>query len=522
MNSSSSTRSRIWPIVYAAVTILTCAVYLFAARREFGIGFPLDDAWIHQTYARNLVDLKTWAFQPGPTSGGSTSPLWTMILVPGAALRIDPRAWAFLVGGAALFLTALFSREWLGRRLSDQTWAWMAGIVVLLEWHLAWAGLSGMETILEALLIVLVFLQLESPQTNPIVVGSLIGLGVWIRPDALTLLLPIAWLLAWDPAPVGDRVLRLGLTGVGLAMLVLPYLAFNRLVGGEWWLTTFYAKQAEYAILRQTSLTGRLLGEFVQPMIGVGIMLLPGLGLGTWRGIRERKWGRLAPLVWALGFMSIYALRLPVTYQHGRYIIPTIPIVLVVGLEGLISSGRPSLRPSRRRWTSLAWPASAGGVLVGFWLLGAGAYARDVSIIESEMVAASGWIANHTEPGAIIAAHDIGALGYFGGRSVLDLAGLVSPDVIPILRDESSLAQYLDRNGADYLMTFPGWYPELTRGAQPIFKTAAPYSPAAGGENMVVYRWEAVEFASKGPTMLYSPHSNGGRLEHGDDTGHHR
>jgi hypothetical protein len=43
-------------------------------------GFPLDDGWIHQTYARNLAEYGQWAYLPGTISGGSTSPLWTLLL----------------------------------------------------------------------------------------------------------------------------------------------------------------------------------------------------------------------------------------------------------------------------------------------------------------------------------------------------------------------------------------------------------------------------------------------------------
>jgi hypothetical protein len=126
---------------------------------------------------------------------------------------------------------------------------------------------------------------------------------------------------------------------------------------------------------------------------------------------------------------------------------------------------------------------------LGFWLFGATLYRRDVRIIETEMVATAKWVAANTPQRAIIGAHDIGALGYFSQRPILDLAGLISPDVIPFIRDEARLAEWLMASGAQYLVTFPDWYLALPVGREKVFGTSAPYSPAAGGTNMAVYRW---------------------------------
>jgi hypothetical protein len=57
------------------------------------------------------------------------------------------------------------------------------------------------------------------------------------------------------------------------------------------------------------------------------------------------------------------------------------------------------------------------------------------------------------------------------------------------MRDERALQVYLDQTGADYLVTFPGWYPYLVNGKQIIYMSSAAFSPALGGENMVVYLW---------------------------------
>ena len=476
------------PWLLLVLALLSAGGYLLASWRTVGLGYPLDDAWIYQTYARNLAERGEWAFLPGQPSAGSTGPLWSAVLALGRWLGLDPRLWTYALGIGLLALTAIVCASWTRARRPDRpAWGLIAGLVVLAEWHLVWASVSGMETLALACMSAVVLWALERPGTQPFAVGLLVGVGVWIRPDALLLLAPA---LASVALSRRERRLRAVLSVAGGAILaVAPYLAFNRMLSGEWWPTTFYAKQAEYAALRLAPLTKRLLAQWTLPLVGAGAVLLVGLGAGAARAFRARTWAQFLPLLWILGHLSVYALRLPVTYQHGRYAIPVIPALLVLGLDGMagwVQFDSPSRVP---RVLSRAWAATLAGVALAFWGLGARAYAADVAVIETEMVRAARWVAEHTEPSAPVAAHDIGALGYFGRRGLIDLAGLISPEVIPILRDEPALRNYLDASGARYLVTFPGWYPRLTQAATPLFVTDGPYSPAAGGENMAVYRW---------------------------------
>jgi hypothetical protein len=112
-----------------------------------------------------------------------------------------------------------------------------------------------------------------------------------------------------------------------------------------------------------------------------------------------------------------------------------------------------------------------------------------VAVIESEMVFVAHWLNQNTPEDVLIAAHDIGAIGYFGDRKLVDLAGLISPDVIPFIRDEDQLGAYLDSLDVDYLVTFPEWYPSLVNRSILIFQTDGAFSPSLGGENMAVYQW---------------------------------
>jgi len=147
----------------------------------------------------------------------------------------------------------------------------------------------------------------------------------------------------------------------------------------------------------------------------------------------------------------------------------------------------------RTRWTRLfgfGWKVATALTLLGFFVLGAVRYSQDVAIIETEMVATAHWIASNTSSTDLIAVHDIGAVGYYSNRNIVDLAGLVSPEIIPFLRDEPRLAAYLDQRGVRWLVTFPGWYSALTHGKPVAYSSAGKFSPANRGENITVYRWK--------------------------------
>lgn len=483
-------RSRGCWVLLPTLALLSIGGFLLLSQSLEGPGYPLDDAWIHQTYARNVVRSGSWSFQAGQVSAGSTSPAWTALLIPGYWLGVSPVVWSSLLGVLLLVVVADTGRRWLRRQARlVPSWALLAAALFPLEWHLVWAALSGMES-LAAGALAMVFAQLLNGRArSPLLLGALAGFGIWLRPDMLTVVAVGAWLWLFERArkkSAWNWALRYGL---GVVLLVTPYLLWQWSLSGSPWPSTYYAKQAEYASLLRAPLLARYLAQWRAPLAGPLAVLLPGLGLWSWHRLRARQWGRLGPLLWAILYPGLFALRLPATYQHGRYAMPAIPVLMALCLEGM-SETLVRLRDPRWRWVlPRAWIASlalAAGIFSG---LGARAYALDVAIIESEMVRTANWIAENTEPEALIAAHDIGALGYFGNRQILDLAGLVSPEVIPILRDEQALETLLAREGADYLMTFPAWYPRLVADREPVFAPDAPYSPAAGGGHMSVYRW---------------------------------
>jgi hypothetical protein len=490
--ASSGSRPSLSLRQYGVITLASLAGMLgFLAASQVGgyLGFPLDDSWIHSTYARNLAFTGEWVYRPGTPSAGSTSPLWTFLLVPGYWLGLAPLWWSHLLGLVGLVAVAA-SAELGIRRLNDRyrprvPWA---GLLVGTEWHLVWASASGMETLLHAALITGLMLMLITGSRRHTAMGLLTGLCIWVRPDGLTIVPAVILVLGLKQSCGDMRVRALLAYTLGLGALLLPYFVFHLVLAGNPFPNTFYAKQAEYAGWQSRTIVSRLGSGLLQVSTSPALLLWPALGIQLARAVKERSVAMLAVLAWCGAYVALYVLRLP-PYQHGRYLIPVMPVLLIVGVLGLLQVGDIKWRAARH-W-AVAWAWSAGLIMtqLAFLVLGARAYAQDVELIQTEMVATASWVARNLPPEAVVAAHDIGALGYLDYHDMIDLAGLVSPEVIPFLRDEDRLADYLDRRGASHLIAFPNLYPQLAAESRLVFSSGGRLAEALGQGNMSVYCW---------------------------------
>ena len=506
---------RFHAIAIILLALLSVGGFLAWGSSQGLVGFPLDDAWIHQTYARNLAETGQLAFLAGQPSAGSTSVAWSFLLSVGYMLGLDYRLWAYLLGGLSLAATA-----WLAYRLflrlvpSKPITALLTGLFCAVEWHLVWAAASGMETMLfTALSLAMldyffsriaarqnpldpVTMQKEQAIVSAVGIGLLGGVLALTRPEGLALTGLVIVALAVYPRPTGrsetrDRLLSGAVSILALGVILVPYFAFNFRASGSVLPNTFYAKQTEYQV--DWPLPLRFWWVLSPTLVGAQVLLVPGFLYSAYLVVRRRAWPALLPLVWWLGFLSVYALRLPVNYQHGRYVIPTIPVLLIYGAWGTAQMLRPRSPHMLVRVLSRGLPATIALLAVLFWGRGAQAYAEDVGFIESEMVAIARWLKAHAAPADLIAVHDIGAVGYLTDQPLLDLAGLISPEVIPFMSDSEQLIDWMIEQEAAYAVFFADFSstyeqlaadPRLSR----VHCTDYAWTQATGHKNLCVYR----------------------------------
>lgn len=472
---------------------LSLGYFAFVALRftEGQGGVPLDDAWIHFQFARNLARGAGLSFNPGQPTSGSTAPLWTLLL-----------AFVYLMGGrfplagqlasALCFLCVPVATYMLGKQLTSRRWAaWLAGALVVLNGRMVWAGLSALETCLFtslSLLAILLYLGDRDMNRYSLRTAALFGLATLARPDGYLL---FAFSLAdaalrWIARPV--RLMRLLGPAALFALIVGPYLLFSWLTDGHLLPNTYHAKATfdwlpDFDFLSLTAKYLILDNPLLLPFYLLGLVLL------------LRRTVLLS--LWSVGLPLAYAVLHAILYQHGRYLMPLIPCNVIIGLAGLLQA-LPLAQ--RRGWwwlTSAKAPTVTAALLLAgtAWRLPtmASLYAWNVDNINTMHVSIARWVVENTPEDALLGLNDIGAIGYLSERRVVDLAGLVTPEVAHILRApdrEALLADFMAEQGVQYVIILPNWFPQLAANPrlEPLYSVTLERNTIAGGDTMVVYR----------------------------------
>jgi hypothetical protein len=475
-------------LIIGVAALVAVLFYLLVSAWIFRIGFPLDDTWIHLTYARNLAEHGQWAFRLGERSAGSTAPLWTFLLGMGFLFKLAPYIWTYFLGWILLTLLGIHAettaRTLLSSYKSRLPWV---GLFFVFAWHLAWSAVSGMETLLHAYIIFIVLSMLLSGSRHYMLLGVLAGTSIWIRPDGITLLGPILFTAIFLEKSVPSFTEALGKTLIGFGALYGPYMLFNLSLSGNLMPNTFYAKQAEYqAYWLSQPFSERFIGYLWPFLASPFLILLPGALAWIYKRVRGRDWATIASLLWLLGYIAIYFMRMP-AYQHGRYIIPAFPILYLWGLLGMIEYVT-SVNSGNR--LAFLWQVLLGVFCLLFSFIAARQNAYDVYWIESEMVKTAKWVQKNIPPEALLAVHDIGALGYYVPNPMIDMAGLITPQVVPFIRDSSRLADYLNTRSVDYLIVFQGQYPALVGQRTSLFTGGLQPDLLPFTDHIQVFSWK--------------------------------
>jgi hypothetical protein len=431
-------------VAAAAVMVLALAIPLR--------GYLTDDTFIHLQYARNLATGQGLVFNSGERVYGCTSPLWVALIAAGMGLHLGGLFTAKALGLMTTLISLPLFHELMRRTLrtpalrAAATLAWASN-----AWMARWA-LSGMETPLAVALVLAGFVTFTEDEPwgrSPARTGALWALAALARPEAAVLL--VLWgAYLWMEVRRGAeaRVAWLGL--VPPAVIFGGWLLFAGVYFHALWPGTLAAKSAGGDVLevhltnlwREIKIVGATDGLLVAVLLGSAFVEVR-------RGTPRRFWNAgFVPWVWAFGLPVLYAAgSVPVL---SRYLVPTLPLLAWLSWRAAerwwIEDGQVA-GPSVRRAARFGVAMAALMVAQNFVVYGVAVVPQVNSFsagLENSLVRWGRWFSQYTAPAAEIATPDIGAIGYYSQRRVLDLAGLVSPRMIPLLEhapEEDVVAQ---------------------------------------------------------------------------------
>ncbi len=509
------------PALAAAAVLIYFAAELFVF--EGRPGFPLDDAFIHLQFARNLAAGEGLSFNPGELVTGTTAPLWTAVqsiffLLPGS-----PIWWTKLLGMALFTLGAglvyrLAVELGLGRGLSL-----LAAVLTLSTDWLLWSALSGLEIPLFVALSlwgVRLHVAERHRDEGPPISLAVLGLAVLARPEGM-LLFGLALVDRWlifgrteaNELTCRGAKLRPLLNAVGIALVLLvPMWIFNAVIGDSVAPTTLGAKVPPARATAGALLPS--LGYLLRVPIGIlfrsqpYMLLLAGAGLVAMIGrLGTRRDRGLLPGMWLVGLPLAYAAisgasGANASGNFGRYFFPLFPFVVLVGMLGVERLAALTANGLRFRGTRLPLRAALVFLLLLPTALGAFVgiqrYVQTVGNVEDSNNRVAAWLKEKVPADAVLAVNDVGAYGYFLPNPVVDLAGILHPRATQLRHQASSQGrrpdegtlQFIGEAKPDYLVIFPSWFPSLVAQGSPfteIERFEIPDNITMGGDVIVVY-----------------------------------
>jgi len=456
MSRVARVATRIKPYAPAIAISLVCIAlaWTFAysvLRRTPSFGFPLDDAYIYLTYAKQFGRAQPFSYFPGGGySAGSTSVLWPMMLAPFWTLGARGHAlvWVSYAMCAALYAATCVACYHLVREIAGTIAAFLAAALVIAIAPFVWTSLSGMEVAFASALLLATFILLaRAPSSGPPsrLLAVCLGATSLSRPEATMIVMGIVGVAVL--MRLRQRDLRAAAWWLTPLIAPIAWVTANKLLAGNWFPNTGVAKSHFYlpgfdttywwdAITSQTGKMFKgLFWDRTSPLVWprlVAVLWLVGAARVLWWAKQHKRW-----LVGLLLVASPFALIFAVIASSGawsfhnyRYIAPAFPLIAITAACAFAPITLPILHPPRWLFTVCAIAATAAVALLWRAALpnmrsDIQLYAQNASDLNRQVVTLGHYI-HRKLPDASIMFHDAGAIAYYGDTRVYDMLGLVT------------------------------------------------------------------------------------------------
>ena len=426
------------------VLIVFVAVALHAVSLIPYVQYTPDDTFIHLQFAKNLVAGHGFSFNAGEPTYGSTSPLWVLTLslfgfFSKSLLTLSKVLGVlFALGSIVLFFP-------LAKEFNEDRRFVCACVIVwsVDAWFLRWAP-SGMETALALFLLVLallLYVRERRVEKRFFLSPVLFGLLTLVRPEAALLF----GLSAVDAMCLGRRsVWRIVVSVATYAAILAPWFLFAQFEFGTVVPNTFIAKGGSVPVDLSTWFASALKATetVVSNQLMEMLLVLAGAVFivkqhGFQFEFYKRSVRHFLAAAWVVLLPSVYVISgLPIVSRYLLLITPPLILLAFLALSTICLHLRLRRSIVSALVTGVVIMIVAQNTVVSWSVIRPHVRSFERAMKEC-FIPIGQWFAEETPSETVIAARDIGALGYYSERKVVDLGGLVTPEVHPWLKEYS-------------------------------------------------------------------------------------
>lgn len=393
--------------------VLTLSGYaLVLGQRSF------DDPFITYRYASNLLAGHGLVYNVGERVLSTTAPLYAILLAGLGALGGDLPLMSSLIGAASLAASAVLLATWPRGNQADHRAAALIAALLLSLFPLVLATL-GAET---CLLMALVLGALWAYNRDRLLATScLVALATMIRPEGAVAALALGAYHLARRRPIRWRPVL-----VCAGLVAIWYAGLSVYFGSPVPLTLLAKRQQALMTGSEPfgpGLVALLRSYGRQPLFWTyGVLAMVGLGRVV---ARAKHW--LPLLLWAV--LDGVAYSLSGVSAYFWYYAPLVPALVVLVAEGAVAVARAlarlgQLRPYRVGVTMLLLVGLVAPLWQGVISL---AWSPDRRL---ETYRQTGqWLRSHTLAQEAVGAVEVGIIGYYAQRPMVDFGGLLQPAI---------------------------------------------------------------------------------------------
>jgi hypothetical protein len=477
-----------WVAGYAGLLALVVVGYRVAPR------MTPDDAFIFYRYARNLGQGHGWVFNPnGVDINGATSPGWTALLAFVGLVAPIPASGAVLyalaVAGGALVMVASLHR-------AGETAAGVVGASIAVFCPLL-VRMRGMESGMYLLTAALV-LHWGLVRVRPAAAGVSAGLLTLARPEGAAMALIVA-AIRWRR----DRRLP-WVMAISGALTLMPWIVYGFVALGTPLPGTLSAKVAQersgyfgksFSYLRHVN-------QMVTQPWSAALLVFGIAGLViAFRRPAIRDW-----LVGLVGYAAAHVVLYGIVIRPPAYpwYYAAEYFTLAVG-AGFSVTALCRWIAARVRWRPQVVARVGAVALVVAYLLACVPYIYDNDPYRGYRLAAA-WLRPRTPVDATVAASEIGVLGWYGDRTIVDHLGLLDDRSAEEFARRDVVSWFLRDRPEYYVAHVPIW--EIEAGSAATEEFAERYEPVYENRPMYwsqVRIYRRVDEPSDGVSPLLTP-----------------